>query len=129
MKFYLFILSIIVSINVVFSWGMWKRDGDTVKETVPRLPNPEDYVMKYSQKRAEMSRYDKFSRDYIEDLKGVSIQFFHKKTCRYKCFWPRYSAAIWMPSGSTCTEEVGIDDIKARNSFALGDVCSASVST
>ena len=67
------------------------------------------------------------SRDYVENLKGVSWGWFHKKTCRHKCFWPRYSVAVWMASGSTCADTIGADEVKASTNIVVADVCAASV--
>ena len=67
------------------------------------------------------------SRDYTENLKGVSWGWFHKKTCRHKCFWPRYSVAVWMASGSTCADTIGADEVKASTNIVVADVCAASV--
>ena len=66
-------------------------------------------------------------RDYVENLKGVSWGWFHKKTCRHKCFWPRYSVAVWMASGSTCADTIGFDEVKASTNIVVADVCAASV--
>merc|ERR1712002_1119549 len=71
-----------------------------------------------------MSNYARYSRDYLGKLKGKSWGFFNNN-CKSSCWWPRYSIAYWMTSGSTCPDTIVASDLpKALYDYDVTEVCS-----
>lgn len=72
-------------------------------------------------------RYSRYKTNYGDILQANAWGFF-PNTCHFACnHYPRYSVSYWMASGEVCPENIGLDEVKASNSFVIGDVCAGVI--